>query len=152
MNSMEAWTTSKRPTSKKISKAILDVANFLAEFCRLFESNPPPFLRLMMDASIFGEFNIKLVCNLTDGAGNMAANGGGPAEGAAGGEVGSPVANGVAAGQIIAANAYAVGGKKKRSGVAEIDAILSKGTPVGNGTYSLSKEVGRDTSVCYVSI
>ncbi len=56
------------------------------------------------------------------------------------------MANGVAVGQIIAANEYAFGGKKKQNGVVKIDVNVS------NSTYSLSKEVGRDTNLCHLYI
>lgn len=58
--SIEHWIVATRPSANKIAGIVLKVAKFLAEFCRLFETSPFPFLRLAMDLSAFETFSIEL--------------------------------------------------------------------------------------------
>lgn len=58
--SIELWIHQTLPSSSRISEVILQVAKFIAEFCSLYETSPPPFLRIGIDRHCFGQFNIPL--------------------------------------------------------------------------------------------
>jgi hypothetical protein len=141
VNSMEAWTNIVHPTGRIIAQAIFLVSEFLAEFCRFFETSAPPFLRLMMTASAFEEFKISLICNLND----INENGQESHDNSTTAKVkdsGSPNAGNNGA-NVSIDGALVTSGKKKRSNVID-DAqrfLSKKGAPVGNNVFSLSKEV-----------
>jgi hypothetical protein len=58
--SIESWTQKCVPNGARISQIILQIATFLAEFCRAYEHSPPPFLRIGMDKKCFAAFHIRL--------------------------------------------------------------------------------------------
>lgn len=72
--SVESWSTKYHPNASKISNTILNISTFLAEFCRHYESSPPPFLRLGMDKKCLITFNIK-AHEIAVGNGNTTTNG-----------------------------------------------------------------------------
>ena len=58
--SVENWTLKKRPPAEKICVVIMQISNFLAEFCKTFDISNPPFLRKGMDPKLFETFSIVL--------------------------------------------------------------------------------------------
>ena len=113
---VEAWITRTGPSGTKIAKMIMFIAKFLAEYCRLYETSTPPFLRLGMEQKFFTMFNIEL-------EGNEGEDGGD-------GENVLPIAP--------ASNSQLT--VEKKGSDDDLKKVLSKATPVGNNVTNLSKE------------
>ena len=126
--SVEAWINSSHPNGATISHTLLHIAKFLAEYCRMYETSPPPFLRLGMEKRFFNMFNIPLELKSAADAtqtGQVAL-----------GSAAAPPDRG-------SDKSMKEKGKKKAALPEEDDVIsgvLAKPTPVGNNVINLSKQ------------
>jgi hypothetical protein len=126
--SVELWIDETHPSGAAISHTLLHVAKFIAEYCRIYEASPAPFLRLGMEKRFFGMFNVPLEAK-------SAPADSAPAQApvSAGGEFG-PDGSGKADKSK----------KKKKPGPGDEDdtlwRVVAKPTAVGNNVVSLSKQ------------
>lgn len=58
--SVGLWIDEARPNGATISQTLLHISKFIAEYCRMYEVSPAPFLRLGMEKRFFTMFNVPL--------------------------------------------------------------------------------------------